>query len=248
MDPGWKFASKEVALLCLVCLLLCFVLFYLFYFLFSHGVRESIYVLEYIGMYIHMCVCKKTKRKNRFQLNYGRPGWGEERKKTGQVGGRLFKAAQPRVDQGKAGRGRIFLLVHFLRPLCAVECGHVMAIIVVKHMVSLVVGQKAVALPMCNLSETFAGLHWDGFGAWGEAAGDYLGVFIGGLRCGTVRDVECLCVSVSFDASAVIGWLQLLVGDIIIIIVRVMPCGEGEGEVSGRGSCWFWVSRCGYGE
>ena len=51
--------------------------------------------------------------------------------------------------------------------------------------------------------------------------------------------MEYLCVSVCIDASAVIGWLQLLVEDviiIIIIIIRVMPCEEGEGEKSaGKG-------------
>ena len=86
------------------------------------------------------------------------------------MAGGLFKAAQPKVDQGKMGRGPVFLLLvlHFLRPLCAVECGHVMAIIAMKHMVSLVVGQKAVALPMCNLTEILESLDWDGVGVWGE--------------------------------------------------------------------------------
>jgi len=52
------------------------------------------------------------------------------------------------------------------------EAGHVMAIIVVKHMVSLVVGQKAVALPMCNLTEILGSLDWDGDGVWGGYVGD----------------------------------------------------------------------------
>lgn len=49
--------------------------------------------------------------------------------------------------------------------------------------------------------------------------------------------MEYLCASVCIDASAVIGWLQLLVEDvIIIIIIRVMPCEEGEGGKSaGKG-------------
>jgi len=84
-------------------------------------------------------------------------------RKTGQVAGGLFKAAQSRAVQGKAGRSGMFLFVLLVLPLCAVECGHVMAVIVLKHIVSLVVGQKAVALPMWNMTDFC--LDWDGLGA-----------------------------------------------------------------------------------
>lgn len=56
LDQGWKFASSEVALLCLNCLF--FFPFFPFY-----DLRESVCTVCRYHMYLHMCVCVKKQKQ-----------------------------------------------------------------------------------------------------------------------------------------------------------------------------------------